>query len=809
MERYVCIHGHFYQPPRENPWLEDVEQQDSAYPHHDWNTKITQECYRQNAASRILAPDKKIIDIVNNYASISCDFGPTLLYWLQTHAPDVYQKILAADKAALERFSGHGCAIAQPYNHMIMPLANDRDEQTQVIWGIRDFEMRFGRRPEGMWLPETALDVQALEILAEHSMKFTILAPRQARRVRRIGSKKWNKVNERDLDTTRPYLCNLPSGKSIALFFYDGRTSHDVAYHGLLHSGENFAARLLECFADNGESSQLVHIATDGESFGHHHRHGDMALAYCLHHLESKQLAKITVYGEYLEKSPPSYEVEIRENTSWSCAHGLERWKSNCGCHAGRFPSGLQQWREPLRQSLDWLRDNLAGVYEKGMDRFNGDPWQLRNEYIEIINNRSPQNVQKFISASTGKDLSHEEQIAFVKLLEMQRHAMLMYTSCGWFFDDIAGEETVQILEYAARAMQLANEVAGIDLEPEFLERIAQAPANAREFSDGRAVYQSLVKPRRVVLNRVGVHFAVSSLFQEAPTKKVDIYCYSANMDMFDREDAGIQVLASGRATISSKITLERYVADFAVLHFGDHNLIASAGPGMPDQDFSRLRTNLTEAFRKGDTTEVMRLMSLSFGGNSYSLWDLFSDEQRRILHELLATTWEEIEASFRHIYEHNYTIMQMIRGMKMPLPKPLATAAEFILNQDLRKVISGPKIDLKRLGQLADEVNRLSLQLDERTIRYEASSRIGELMVALEQSPENLELLNTVETALEILKTIVSDLDLQTAQNVLFTISRKHYPQIKTKSQTQDQQASEWVGRFERLADHLGIVVG
>jgi len=311
MDKYVCVHGHFYQPPRENAWLEDVEMQDSAYPYHDWNARIAEECYRQNAASRILGPDRKIVDITNNYERISFNFGPTLLSWLESHAPDVYEKILEADRKSRERFSGHGCALAQVYSHMILPLSNTRDKHTQVIWGIQDFKQRFQRAPEGMWLPETAVDLPSLEVLAEHGIKFTILAPRQAKRVRKVGGRRWRDVNDTNLDTTIPYVCNLPSGKQIALFFYNGPPSHDIAYGGLLHSGENFASRLMGAFPKDGAGPRLVHVATDGESFGHHHRHGDMALAYCLHHIETNHLAKITIYGEYLEKFPPDHEVEI------------------------------------------------------------------------------------------------------------------------------------------------------------------------------------------------------------------------------------------------------------------------------------------------------------------------------------------------------------------------------------------------------------------------------------------------------------------------------------------------------------------
>ncbi|HKP87794.1 MAG TPA: DUF3536 domain-containing protein, partial [Blastocatellia bacterium] len=396
MNRYVCIHGHFYQPPRENPWLEEVELQDSAYPYHDWNERITAECYAPNAASRILSADKKIVGIVNNYSKISFNFGPTLLSWMQRHTPDVHDAIIEADRESRRNFSGHGSAIAQVYNHMIMPLANARDKRTQVIWGITDFEHRFGRRPEGMWLAETAVDTETLEVLAEQEILFTILAPRQAGRVRRIG-KRWRDVSGSRVDPRMPYLCRLPSGKTINLFFYDGPISQDIAFGGLLASGETFASRLLGTFVADRQEPQLVHIATDGETYGHHHRFGEMALSYCLHHIESNDLAKLTVYGEYLEKFPPTHEVEIIENTSWSCAHGVARWGSNCGCNTGRA-GWSQEWRAPLRQALDWLRDELATVYEKTVSEHLRDPWQARNDYLNIILDRGLENVAAFFS---------------------------------------------------------------------------------------------------------------------------------------------------------------------------------------------------------------------------------------------------------------------------------------------------------------------------------------------------------------------------------------------------------------------------
>jgi len=808
MDKYICIHGHFYQPPRENAWLEGVELQDSAYPYHDWNARVTEECYRQNAASRILGPDRKIVDIVSNYERISFNFGPTLLSWLQSHAPDVYGKILEADEKSRERFSGHGCALAQVYNHMILPLSNTRDKHTQVLWGIQDFKQRFQRAPEGMWLPETAVDLPSLEVLAEHGIKFTILAPRQAKRVRKVGGRRWREVDDSNLDTSVPYLCKLPSGKQIALFFYSGPASHDIAYGGLLHSGEDFASRLMEAFPKDGPGPRLVHVATDGESFGHHHRHGDMALAYCLHHIETKNLAKITIYAEYLEKFPPDREVEIWENSSWSCVHGVERWKSNCGCAADQANSGRQQWRAPLRQALDWARDKEIGVYEERMSKYHADPWRLRNEYIHVINDRSPENVEAFISKATGRVLDHGDKIAFLKLLEMQRHAMLMYTSCGWFFDNIAGIETIQVMQYAARSMQLCQEVQDWDLVPEFKDMLQNAPANMRPFMNGKEVYEGCVDPTRIDLNRVGAHVALSSIFDESCEDVTDVYCYSATMEDCDRAEAGMQVLMTGRMAIQSNVTFERHAADMVAFYLGDHNLFAVVRPRMGDEEFQQVRRDLAQAFRRSDSNEVMRLMNTAFGGRNYSLTHLFKDQQRQILNELLESTWEEIENSFRHLYEHNYAIMQMIRNMNMPLPKALSAPAEFILNEDLCAEIQADEIDVKRLRDLSDEAERLSISLDKERLSFEGSHRINDLMDQLADEPEDVDLLCSIEESLEILRMLTDTLDLQNAQNVFFNVAKRKWSAMKRRAAAADDEAAKWVERFGNLAQHLGLVI-
>jgi alpha-amylase/alpha-mannosidase (GH57 family) len=395
--RFICIHGHFYQPPRENPWLEAVETQDTAHPYHDWNERITAECYAPNASSRILDARDRIIKIVNNYASISFNFGPTLLSWLEQREPETYAAILDADRLSRERYGGHGSAIAQVYNHMILPLANERDKRTQVRWGIRDFERRFGRKPEGMWLPETAVDVASLEALAAEGIAFTILEPRQAKRWRHSSSKEWVDADGA-IDPTIPYRCPLPSGRSINIFFYDGPIARAVAFENLLARGENLAHRLLSAFSESRGHPQLVNIATDGETYGHHHPNGDMALAYALDYLNEHKLVRTANYGQFQAENPPVHEVEIAPKTSWSCGHNLGRWERDCGCSTGGGTGWNQQWRAPLRKALDWLRDECISIFETNAAPLLRDPWAARDAYVDVVLDRTDDNVQKFVS---------------------------------------------------------------------------------------------------------------------------------------------------------------------------------------------------------------------------------------------------------------------------------------------------------------------------------------------------------------------------------------------------------------------------
>ncbi len=468
-ERYVCIHGHFYQPPRDDPWTGEIERQPSAAPFHDWNERITRECYSPNA-------------VLGNYPRISFNFGPTLLSWMERKEPSTYAAVLAADRESIRRFSGHGSAMAQAYNHMILPLANRRDRVTQVVWGVRDFEHRFGRKPAGMWLPETAVDRETLEVLAEQGIRFTVLAPHQAR-------------NPTPVDPTRAYRMSLSGGRSIALFFYHEGVSKAVAFDALLKDGGLFALRLLSVFAQDPhqEGPQIVHIAADGETYGHHHRHGEVALRGCLDRVESEPAVRLTNYAEFLEKHPPRDAIGIVEKSSWSCVHGIDRWWSDCGCSAGGNPSWKQGWRTPLRDALDWLRDWAALRYETLAGRWLRDPWRGRDRLIDLLLDPSEQARDRFFREEGIGPLGPADQETVLKLLELQRNTLLMYTSCGWFFDDLTRIETVQILRYAAKAIRLGRELFGESAEELFLKILEKAHSNIPEAGNGRQVYERLV----------------------------------------------------------------------------------------------------------------------------------------------------------------------------------------------------------------------------------------------------------------------------------------------------------------------------
>ncbi|HXV80486.1 MAG TPA: DUF3536 domain-containing protein [Candidatus Binatia bacterium] len=806
MERYICIHGHFYQPPRENPWLEEIEQQDSAYPYHDWNERIAAECYATNSVSRILDADHQIIRLVNNYAKISFNFGPTLLSWLEAKAPDVYQAILEADRQSQKDFSGHGSALAQAYNHMILPLGNSRDQRTQILWGISDFERRFQRRPEGMWLPETAVDLATLEILAELGVKFTILAPHQAGRVRRIGGRAWRDVKGGHIDPTQAYEQRLPSGRRIALFFYDGPVSRAVAFENLLSRGENFAHRLAGVFSEERDWPELVHIATDGESYGHHHRFGDMALAYALDYIETHQLAKLTNYGEFLEMHPATHQVEIIEKTSWSCFHGIDRWWSNCGCSSGNHSGWNQEWRAPLRNALDWLRDSVAGPFERLGSQLLKDPWTARDDYISVVLDRSPANVNAFLARHGARDLSEAERTQALKLLEMQRHAMLMYTSCGWFFDEISGIETVQIIQYAGRTVQLAQDLFGDSLEEQFMEHLAKARSNVPEHGDGRRIYEKFVKPAQVDFERVGAHYAVSSLFEDY-SEQTKLYCFEAEREDHQVFTAGLAKMAVGRVKLTSEITRESEVLSFGVLHMGDHNVNGGVRRYQGTEAYEKLTREEIEPFMRADFAEVIQIMNRRFGESNYSISWLFRDEQRKVLNVILESTLREAEALYRQIYEHRAPMMRFLTNLHIPLPKAFHAAAEFVLNGYLREALEKDDVDIERIRGLLETAWLEGVSVDAATLEFAYRHNLERLAERLVADPiENQ--LKQLDTAASIIEILPFPVDMWKVQNSYYRLLENIYPKMQRQRELGDQTAQAWLSVFEALGRKLAVQV-
>lgn len=804
MDRYICIHGHFYQPPRENPWLEDVELQDTAYPYHDWNARITAECYEPNTASRILDGDGWIRKILNNYTRISFNFGPTLLSWMEKNEPDVYRAIIEADRESSRNFSGHGSALAQAYNHIIMPLANRRDKYTQVLWGIRDFEHRYGRRPEGMWLPETAVDLETLDIMAEQGIRFTILVPYQARRVRKIGSGTWHEIGPRGLDTTMPYQVRLPeSGRTINVFFYNMDISRAVAFEKLLSNGERFANRLLGGFNSERQAAQLVNIATDGETYGHHHRHGDMALAYALHYIESNKLARITNYAEFLERHPPTLEVEINENTSWSCAHGVERWRNNCGCNTGLRPGWNQAWRAPLRNALNWLRNTLAPQYEEKARQYLKDPWAARNDYIGMILDRSPESLHRFLEKHAHREPGREEEITIWKLLEMQRHAMLMFTSCGWFFDEISGIETVQVLQYAGRVIQLAREVLQIDLEPRFLEMLAQAKSNLAEHKDGANIYGKFVKPAMVDLLKVGAHYAICSLF-ETYDEQSRIYCYAVHREESRNSLAGAARLTVGRARVTSEITRESADLSYGVVNFGNHNVTAGVRVYQGEEAYQEMAREVTGAFDRAEFSEVIRLLDQFFEGATYTLKQLFRDKQRMVLDQILDTTLTQVAEDYRRIYERHAPLMRFLKDLNIPQPKALYTAAEFVLNTSLRRAFAEETLDLEQVRALLEEAEMSKIPLDGAGLAYTLQQTLEKMAERLRDQPGDYSLLAHLDEVIGLVRTLPFEVDLWKVQNIYYGLLQTVYPETSKKAGQEDGEAQSWMERFNALGDKL-----
>jgi alpha-amylase/alpha-mannosidase (GH57 family) len=799
--RAVVIHGHFYQPPRENPWLECVEIQDSAHPFHDWNARVAAECYGPNTAARRVDADNRIVDIVNNFTRISFNVGPTLLSWLETARPDVYAAIIEADRESRAR-RGHGNAIAQAYGHAILPLASRRDKVTQVRWGLADFRHRFGRKAAGMWLPETAVDRETLEVLADEGVGFTILAPHQAARVRERSGDEWRPVGAA-VDPSRPYRFEFRRGRALTLFFYDGPISSAVAFEGLLRSGDQFAARLLQGFDDRRTWPELVHVATDGESYGHHHRFGEMALAACCERLERGGEVELTNYAAYLASLPAprhAAQVEIVGPSSWSCPHGVERWRADCGCRVGH-PGWHQRWRAPLREALEWLRDAVDPLYEARAGAVLKDPWAARDDYIHVVLDRRPASVAAFLARHQLHPLDGAQRVLALTALELQRHRLLMDTSCGWFFDELSGLEGVQVLRYACRVVQLARALgADAGLEDAFVERLGAAPSNLPDLGTGDVVYRRFVLPAAADLRRVAAHYAISQPFEEYG-ETARLYAFRVDRLGWQREVDGERALAVGRLRVTAELTGETADATVAVLHVGGHDFHAAVRTDLGPDTARQAEEALFRCFGNHGLTEVVRELDSRFDGRSYAVPDLFLEERRRLLTRVTEDVLLRFEETYRRLYEENRRLMRYLRDADVPAPDALALAARYVLERRVEREVAlladeaDPAPSAARIGELLTEARSLGIALavdPRRTARHLEAA----LLAAIARLEEGLDSVATA-TALCVLD-LGTDLgaggpDLWTAQNRVFRLGR-------------GMSATEGVASLAPLAARLGL---
>jgi hypothetical protein len=801
--KWVCIHGHFYQPPRENPWLEVIEPQPSAHPYRDWNERITAECYRPNAAARVVDNSNLIIKIVDNYERMSFNIGPTLMSWLDEYAPDVHAALVAADRASALRFGGHGSAMAQAYNHMIMPLATRRDQATQVKWGIADFRHRFGRTPEGMWLPECAVDTASLEALAAEGIEFTVLAPYQA--------KAWRAPNgvwrNGPIDTGRAYRCALPSGRSIDLFFYDGATAQAVAFERLLVDGRQIVTRMTHRNAVEGGGPTLCHIATDGETYGHHHRYGDMALAWALTQVEEGwNGTRLTNYGEFRAAMPATWEVQLAENTSWSCAHGIERWRSDCGCNGGK-PGWNQRWRRPLRDAFDWLRTRAEAALEGPGRQLFKDPWSARDGYIVVVLARTEAARDSFLAEHASHTLDPVERVRALSLMEMARHAMLAYTSCGWFFDDLSGIETIQCMQYAARAAELVEAVTGEPVEPDLVDRLACAVSNLPEEGNGRKVWEQRVRPARIDPGKVGAHVVVQNLVE--PGRARSFVVYGNHVDFIDRIErrSGRARMVAGTIQIRSRLTEATTALCFAGLHLGEQHVTGGMRPPPGAAEWGTIVDELSRALQTADVFAAQRTIDGHFPGAHLSLSALLPGARERVISAVLADAIATAEADLAAAYEEHAPLIRWLVGHSLPVPGVLHTTVEATLRRRVLANLVTKEPSFQVLREQIAEAMLLKVDLDTPEIALAASEGLSRLLARVVGSDGELDhtALDMIARAAEVATRMKSGVDLWFAQNATYHLLER-LPALRERAG--DPVAARVVTDLERLASTLRLAV-
>lgn len=728
----LIVHGHFYQPPRENPWTGAVERQAGARPFDNWNERVHAESYRPNAFARVLDSYGRVERVVNNYSLINFNFGATLCNWLERRHPETYARVLEADRASINARGGHGNAIAQGYHHAILPLCNERDLRTEICWGLADFRRRFRREPESLWLPETACDDRTLGALIDEGLTYVILSPFQAERVRPVGAQVWESVVDGSIDTSRPYRYFHRDGshRSLAIFFYDGSAAKSVAFDGVLASSRLLVERIERATSSRG---RLVNFATDGETYGHHFKFGDRCLAYALETEAPQRGFRVTNYGEFLESNPPEWEVEIRhdaagEGTAWSCAHGLGRWTRDCSCHAGAPEGWNQRWRDPLRRALNFLRDEAATIFEQRGGELFRDPWLARDDYVELL--LVARDREEFFREHASRTPDAASRTRALTLLEMQRASLMMFTSCGWFFNDIAGIEPVQNLRYAARVLDLLKEIGAESPRVRFLELLAEAESNVPSHGSGADIFRAEVESARVATARVAASLAISGLVAEQESAG-----RSAGYE-FSRADSrkvqhGRIALSTERISLESEATGRRFEYAAAAVHFGDVDFYCALGECEDDvEEFAARSQKIHDEFRTASLPSLLRLARERFGDAEFGLEHLLPEDRQRAYEIVFGRMIERFSEQYEFLYEENRRNIEMLHDAGFELPTELRAAAEFTVGRrfeaELRRLEGDASpAALRAAAKLAEEIARLGYRVDRARVRRQVGTLI------------------------------------------------------------------------------------
>jgi len=821
-KRYLIIHGHFYQPPRENPWTERIERQESAFPYHDWNERITRECYRPNTCSRILDPYGRITELINNYEWISFNFGPTLLRWLEDQHPDVYEKIIAADARSVERFEGHGNAIAQVYNHIIMPLASRRDQETQIRWGVKDFERRFNRSPEGIWLAETAINQQTLEILMDFGFRFIILSPHQAEAVRNINEKDWVDVSDGTINIGQPYRCYQPGrrGKKsrdryIDIFFYHPQLAQDISFNHLLRNADALAERIALAFEETG--GDLISIATDGEVYGHHEPFADMALAYLVTSAAASHGFSMANFGYYLDTHEVTAEVRLKpgpngEGTAWSCFHGVGRWKEDCGCKIDPVRNWNQKWRTPLREGLNELRDSLGEIFERETSPLLKDPWKARDEYIEIIDGRERELVEGFLSRHARKKLSEEEKVRVLSLLESQRNSLLMFTSCGWFFDDISGIETVQIMLYAARAIELAGENHSTELEEKFLKTLGEAKSNVEALGTGAEIYRRAVSRTRIDAERIVAQHAIfAHLF--GPAEALNIFGFSITPERNKVLSNNSTTLQAGLVKMVSPYTMKQTSHAYLLIVEEDLGFACFSKEVREESQYRELEDKLAEAFvsRENEGAATARSFGRGFFDTEpVTLSDLFQEERELVAGSLASKRLSCVCSMLENIFDENKALLMLLRDSGVQPPRAILAPSEIVLTRRLTEEVemwerSLEQSTLTGIKSVLQDAAMCGVEIDKEVASIPFSELIIEkLHTAVEE--KSSEMIDSIFDFVELAASIDVKLDETAIQDVLYDSLNNSLEEISGSGGLTEKENREFFDSLLALAERLNF---